>query len=68
MRKPSDKKSKTSAQAATATAKTAAAGALLVWEDDPGTGVEVSLDSRPDPGASPLAFRLPEPAPAPSDE
>jgi hypothetical protein len=68
MRKPSDKKSRTSAKAATATAMTTAAGALLVWEDDPGTGVEVSLDSPPDPSASPLAFRFPEPTPAPSND
>ena len=68
MRKPSDKKSKTKAEPAAAKANTAAAGSLQVWEDDPGTGVEVTLDSRPDPSASPLAFRFPEPAPAPSDD
>jgi hypothetical protein len=43
-------------------------GALGVWEDDPGSGVEVSLDKRPDPSASPLAYRFPAPQPEPSED
>ena len=75
MRKPSDKKTKTNtkttktkANTKTTKTKTSVAGALQVWEDDPGTGVEVSLDSRPDPSATPLAYRFPAPAPEPSDD
>jgi hypothetical protein len=66
MPKPSDKKMKRNTK--TTKTKTSVAGALKVWEDDPGTGVEVSLDSRPDPSAKPLAFRFPAPAPEPSDD
>ena len=66
MPKPSDKKTKRNTK--TTKAKTSVAGALQVWEDDPGAGVEVSLDSRPDPSATPLAYRFPAPAPEPSDE
>jgi len=66
MRKPSGKKAKTNTK--TTNTKTSMARALRVWEDDPGTGVEVSLDSRPDPSATPLAYRFPEPAPEPSDD
>jgi len=44
------------------------AGALLVWEDDPGTGVEAAVATRPDPGATPLPYRFPDPAPEPSDD
>ena len=66
MRKPSGKKAKTNTR--TTNAKTSMARALRVWEDDPGTGVEVSLDSRPDPSATPLAYRFPEPAPEPSSD
>ena len=66
MRKPSGKKVKTNTK--TTKTKTSVAGALQVWEDDPGTGVEVSLDSRPDPSAAPLAYLFPAPAPEPSDD
>ena len=36
------------------------AGALQVWEDDPGTGVETTVDPRPDPSATPChtVFRI----------
>ena len=57
MPKPSGKKAKTKTK--TTNTKTSVARALRVWEDDPGTGVEVSLDSRPDPSAAPLAYRFP---------
>ena len=66
MPKPSGKKAKTNTK--TTNTKTSVAPALQVWEDDPGTGVEVSLDSRPDPSATPLAYRFPEPAPEPSND
>ena len=46
----------------------AAAAALQVWEDDPGTGVQVSLDALPDPSAAPLPYRFPDPAPDPSSD
>jgi hypothetical protein len=68
--KPSDKKTKRNTK--TTKTKTSVAGALQVWEDDPGTGVEVSLDSRskkvvkrvtPAPPAKPLAPRTPRPPP-----
>ncbi len=44
------------------------AGMLMVWEDDPLPGVEVSLSVRPNPGATPLPFRFPAPAPEPSND
>jgi hypothetical protein len=44
------------------------AGAIHVWEDDPGTGVKVAITARPDPGATPLPFGFPAPAPEPSDD
>src|SRR5271165_6441374 len=60
------KKSKTKNKAKSPVAKIA--GALEVWEDDPGTGVEAVLATRPDPGATPLPFRFPAPAPEPSND
>jgi hypothetical protein len=44
------------------------AGAFQVWEDDPATGVQVPAATRPDPGATPLSYRFPDPAPEPSDD
>ena len=66
MPKPSDKKTKRNTK--TIKTRTSVVGPLQVWEDDPSTGVEVSLDSRPDPSATPLAYRFPKPAPKPSDD
>ena len=66
MLKPNGKKAKTNTK--TTNTKTSVARALRVWEDDPGTGVEVLLDSRPDPNAAPLAYRFPAPAPEPSGD
>jgi len=44
------------------------AAPLQVWEDDPGSGVEVSLGAPPDPSAAPLPFRFPAPAPEPNSD
>ena len=43
-------------------------GAIHVWEDDPGSGVEPVLDARPDLAATPLAYNFLDAAPEPSGD
>lgn len=47
---------------------TPSGGAIRVWEDDPSSGVAVTLDARPDPDAAPLAYDFRDAAPDPSDD
>lgn len=43
-------------------------GAIRVWEDDPSSGVEMTLDERPDPAAGPLAYDFGDDTPGASDD
>ena len=63
-----ESKSRKSAKTRSSRKHAAPDGAIRVWEDDPGSGIELALDAPPDLFAAPLAYDFLDAAPEPSGD